>query len=281
MGFIGFLFNIPILFQIGGWFGVYYWIFNLLESNEKKGSVIFYLIPVITGLLTLSISNMLIASIVVMAIGSISQLIEEKVPKYESNKQISLINNNVKLDDNKNINEGIENKDYNLSTLITESPKENNFKKIFKGIGSGLGIGGLVTYGWLSFILHYVFVGIASLLMLRLAISLFSKGSVILGLLVLFIGIPIVIIVIGLISDFLIILAIIALIIWGIFHIFGFSISFGSAFSSAWVGILAITALLIIKEFIEAVRQKRVLEFFKEFWWEILLFCLLLWLFFF
>jgi hypothetical protein len=121
LGFIGFLFNIPILFQIGGWFGVYYWIFNLLESNEKKGSVIFYLIPVITGLLTLSISNMLIASIVVMAIGSISQLIEEKAPKYESNKRIFLINNDAQLSDNTNIDKEIESKLTKMESRTMES----------------------------------------------------------------------------------------------------------------------------------------------------------------
>ena len=81
LGFMGFLFNYPLLFQIGGWLGVYYCVFNLLEIQGRKESsptVIFHLIPFITGLLTFSIENMLIASIVVMAIGSVSQLIKSK-----------------------------------------------------------------------------------------------------------------------------------------------------------------------------------------------------------
>jgi len=71
----------------------------------------------------------------------------------------------------------------------------------------------------------------------------------------------------------------------GIIHIFGFDVSFSSVWESIWLIIkillLGVMALLTIKEFIEAVREKRVLEFFKEYWWVILLFCLLLWLFFF
>jgi len=171
-------------------------------------------------------------------------------------------------------------KDYNLNTSITEPPKESNFKKISKVVG----IGGLVVGGWFFYILQFVFVAFAGLSMILLAISLFSEGSVIQGLLVLFIGT----IAIGLASHFFIIfviLAIIALIIWGIIHIFGFGISFSSVWEGIWLIIkillLGVMALLAIKGFIEAVREKRVLEFFKEYWWGILLFCLLLWFFFF
>jgi MFS family permease len=125
LGFIGFLFNIPVLFQIGGWFGVYYCVFNLLGTKEKKELIIFYLIPAITGLLTLSISNMLIASIVVMAIGSISQLIKSK---SGLDTKASLIQKKVSEN----------------STELSETPyetqkrkigEESKTKKVFKIIG--------------------------------------------------------------------------------------------------------------------------------------------------
>ena len=120
--------------------------------------------------------------------------------------------------------------------------------------------------------------------MIGLAISLFSEGSIIWGLVALFIGTPIAI---GLASYFFIfflVLAILALIIWGIVSIFGFDVSFGSVWDGIWlvikVLILGGMAFFGISAFIEAVKNKDVLSFFKENWFYILIFLFLLWLFF-
>ncbi len=121
LGFIGFFFNIPVLFQIGGWLGVYYCVLNLLETEEKDEFVIFYLIPAITGLLTLNIENMLMASLVVMSIGSISQLIGSKMPKKELDTKLSLIQNNMQVDNNKNAE-----KETNNKSIETESEVVDN-----------------------------------------------------------------------------------------------------------------------------------------------------------
>ena len=162
--------------------------------------------------------------------------------------------------------------------------KESFFKKIFKGVG----IGGLILSGGLLSILFYIlqflFVAFAGLSTIGWAISLFLKGSIILGLLVLFIATPIAI---GLASYFFIfffILTIIALIGWGIVHLFGFNVSFGNVWGSIWlimkVLILGVMVSIGIIGFIEAIKEKRILEFFKEYWWGILLFCFFFWLFF-
>lgn len=130
LGFMGFLFNYPLLFQIGGWLGIYYCVFNLLEMQERKESlstVIFYLIPLITGLLTFSIENMLIASIVVMAIGSVSQLIKSKTPKSELSKETSLIQNDVRTSDKEECAQ--------RPTEIKIMKEESSTKKVLKIIG--------------------------------------------------------------------------------------------------------------------------------------------------
>src|SRR3989338_9200483 len=119
--------------------------------------------------------------------------------------------------------------------------KENFIKKIFKGVGTGgLVVGGGFLY--VSFtILQFLFVVSAGMSMIGLAISLFSEGSIIWGLVALFIGTPIAI---GLASYFFIFflfLTILALIIWGSIYIFGFDVSFGSVWDGIW---------LIIKVFI-------------------------------
>ena len=69
--------------------------------------------------------------------------------------------------------------------------KESFLKKIFKGVGTGgLVVGGGFLY--ISFtILQFLFVAFAGLSMIGLAISLFSEGSIIWGLVALFIGTPI------------------------------------------------------------------------------------------
>ena len=96
--------------------------------------------------------------------------------------------------------------------------------------------------------------------MIGLAISLFSEGSIIWGLVALFIGTPIAI---GLASYFFIFflfLSIIALIIWGIIYIFGFNVSFGSVWDGIWlvikILILVGMAFFGISSFIEAIKRK-------------------------
>lgn len=162
--------------------------------------------------------------------------------------------------------------------------KESFLKKIFKGVGTGgLVVGGGFLY--ISFtILQFLFVAFAGLSMIGLAISLFSEGSIIWGLVALFIGTPIAI---GLASYFFIfflILAILALIIWGIIYIFGFNVSFGSVWDGIWliikVLILGGMAFFGVSSFIAAVKNKNVVSFFKENWFYILIFLFLFWLFF-
>lgn len=167
---------------------------------------------------------------------------------------------------------------------VQEVRKEGFLKKVFKGIG----IGGLVVGGgflYISFtILRFLFVAFAGLSMIGLAISLFSEGSIIWGLVALFIGTPLAI---GLASYFFIFflfLAILALIIWGIIYLFGFDVSFGSVWDGIWllikVLILGGMAFFGISEFIQAVKSSDVTSFFKENWFYILLFLFLFWLFF-
>lgn len=162
--------------------------------------------------------------------------------------------------------------------------KESFFKKIFRGAG----VGGLVVGGgflYISFtILRFLFVAFAGLSMIGLAISLFSEGSIIWGLVVLFIGTPIAI---GLASYFFIFflaLAILALIIWGITYFFGFNVSFDSVWDGIWlvikVLILGGMAFFGISSFVQAIKNKNVIPFFKENWFYVLLFFFLFWLFF-
>jgi len=182
--------------------------------------------------------------------------------------------------ENENENEIIPSKDPEAVII----KKESFLKKIFKGVGTGgLVVGGGFLY--ISFtILQFLFVAFAGLSMIGLAISLFSEGSIIWGLVALFIGTPIAI---GLASYFFIFflfLAILALIIWGIIYIFGFDVSFGSVWDGIWliikVLILGGMAFFGVSSFIEAVKNKNVLSFFKENWFDILIFLFLFWLFF-
>lgn len=172
----------------------------------------------------------------------------------------------------------------NVASEAVTIKKESFLKKIFKGVG----VGGLVVGGgflYISFtILRFLFIAFAGLSMIGLAISLFSKGSIIWGLVALFIGAPLAI---GLASYFFIFflfLAILALIIWGIIYIFGFDVPFGSVWDGIWlvikVLILGGMAFFGISSFIEAVKNKNTTSFFKENWFNILIFFFLFWLFF-
>jgi len=158
------------------------------------------------------------------------------------------------------------------------------FKKIFKGVGTGgLVVGGGFLY--VSFIiLRFLFVAFAGLSMIGLSVSFFSEGAIVWGLVALFIGTPIAI---GLASYFFIFflgLSILALIIWGIISIFGVDVSFSSVWDGIWVFIkifiLGGMVFFGVSSFVEAVKNRDVLSFFKENWFYILAFFFLLWLFF-
>ncbi len=169
-----------------------------------------------------------------------------------------------------------------------EIKKESKTKNVLKKFSKGLGLGGLYVGGGILFILfnilQFLVPAIVGLLMIWWAIVEFLEGSIIVGLLVLLIGTPIAIGIAHWVSIFLFFLAILSAIIWGIASLFGFSISFGNAWSIVWLVIkillLGGMAYLGISEFIEAIKEKRMLGFFKEYWWGILLFCFLFWLFF-
>jgi hypothetical protein len=163
------------------------------------------------------------------------------------------------------------------------SKKKNIFRKILEGVGVGSFLvgGGIISI--LFFILNFLFTAFIGLSMIRIAIIMFMEGSILWGSLLL-IGTPLAIAISSSLFFYLIILGIFSAILWGIAHIFGFSVSLGNA----WSIILSILKMLIfggiafsgIVEFIKAIKEKRISEFFKEYWVGILFFCFLFWLFF-
>lgn len=168
--------------------------------------------------------------------------------------------------------------------LTREVPKKSIFKKIFRGAGYGsLIVGGGILYILFN-ILQFVVPAIVGLSMIWWAIVEFLRGSIIVGLLVLLIGTPIAIGIANWVSIPLFFLAILAVIIWGIIHLFGFSVSFGNVWDVIWLVIKTLLlggmAFLGINEFIKAIKEKRIVNFFKKNWFYILLFFFLLWLFF-
>ena len=201
------------------------------------------------------------------------------------------------LQGEENTEEGIETK---ALVLEEESPPtyyeteergiraESKTKSILKKFLKGAGIGGLVVGGGILFILfnilHFLFTAVVGLGMIGWAISEFLKGSIIIGLLVLLIGTPLAIGLAHWFFFFWLILMILAVIVWGASYLFGFGVSFGGAWEIAWfiikILILGCMAFVGITGFIEAIREKKIFGFFKEYWWGILLFCFLFWLFF-
>jgi len=170
------------------------------------------------------------------------------------------------------------------SYLVEPSKRKSIFKKIFKGFGYGslfVG-GGMISI--LYFILNFLFIASVGLGMIGIAIRMFMEGSILWGVLVL-LGTPLVIGLAGYLFFFFIILGILSLIIWGIAAILGFDISFWVAKDIVWlIGKIVILGIIVgfgIMELIEAIKEKNILVFFKNFWWGILVFCFLVWLFFF
>jgi hypothetical protein len=198
----------------------------------------------------------------------------------ENNNLLGSEYRNNNIDDIENESELVSSDDPQIAPF----KKESFFKKIFKGVG----VGGLVVGGGFFYvsliILRFLFVAFAGLSMIGLAISLFSEGSIIWGLIVLFIGTPIAIGLASYCFIFFLILAIFALIIWGIIYIFGFNVSFVSVWDGIWlvvkILILGSMAFLMISSFIEAIKNKDIVSFFKENWFYILIFFFLFWLFF-
>lgn len=184
------------------------------------------------------------------------------------------------LDDNEDEDESISND--NTRTVSFE--KKSSFKKIFKGIGmGGLVVGGGFLY--ISFtILRFLFIALVGLSSIWYAITLFYEGSIIWSIIVLFIATPIVIALSGYFFIFLFFFSILSLIIWGIIHLFGFNVSFDSVWDGIWlvikVFILGVMAFVGISSFIEAIKNKNIISFFKENWFYILIFFFLFWLFF-
>lgn len=156
--------------------------------------------------------------------------------------------------------------------------RESIFKKILKRVG----FGGIMGGGCLFSIIQLLFTVGAGSLMIWSAIKLFSEGSIIWGLVVLFIGTPIAVGLAGFFFIYVLALAILALIILGISHLFGFDISFSNAWDIVWFSvktlILGGLAFSVIAGFISAIRENRILGFFKEYWWYILLLCFFFWL---
>jgi len=200
--------------------------------------------------------------------------------KIDENDFLESENQHDNIENIKNENKVIPSETSGATTI----KKESFLKKIFKGVGTGgLIVGGGFLY--VSFtILQFLFVAFAGLSMIGLAISLFSEGSIIWGLAVLFIGTPIAIGLAGYFFIFFLFLAIIALIIWGIISIFGFDVSFGNVWGGVWVVIkmliLGGMTFFGINSFVQAIKNKNVLLFFKENWFYIPIFFFLFWLFF-
>lgn len=174
--------------------------------------------------------------------------------------------------------------DYDGSTPIIEPSKESIFKKILKvfGYGSLIAGGGILLI--LFNILQFLVTAVVGLGMIGWAITEFLKGSIIIGLLVLLIGTPLAIALAHWAFWFLLVFAVFSVIIWGIAHLFALNISFGNAWDIVWfiikMLILGGMAFIGITGFIEAIKEKRILGFSKEYWWGVLLFCFLFWLFF-
>lgn len=188
------------------------------------------------------------------------------------------------IPDDKNIEPVRQDNEFDDEQNTYSSVKESKIRRFFKGAGiAGLTAGGGILYILFN-ILHFVFTAVVGLGMIWLAITLFLDGSIIWGLLVLLIGTPLAIGLAHWLFMFLFILAILALILWGIASLFGFNISFDSAWDIVWtiVKILILGGLLFFVGigFVEAIKERKIISFLRKNWFYILLFIFLLWFFF-
>lgn len=163
--------------------------------------------------------------------------------------------------------------------------KKSFVKKVF----SGIGVGGAVIGGGLLFliftVLRFLYIAFAGLSMVWLAIVLFQKGSIILGLVALIIGTPIALAIASYLFLPLLFISILTLIIWGVVSVFGIHTSFNNIWGWVWfagkVLLLGLMVFLGISGFISSIKQKRIKEFLRENWFYFPLFLFLFWLFFF
>lgn len=166
-------------------------------------------------------------------------------------------------------------------------PKENFFKKVFKGIGvGGLVIGG----GFISivfYVLNFLFVAGVGLSMIWLVIRLFIEHSYVWALVALALT-PIAIGLATYLFIYLLFLAVLTLIIWGGAHLFGINLSFADLFDNVWHTIYLIVMLLLaggmtyslIGTFVQAVKGKQVVSFLKKNWFILIVIIFLFWMFF-
>jgi len=174
--------------------------------------------------------------------------------------------------------------DYDRDITTKLSKKKNIFRKILEGFGIGsLFVGGGIFLILFS-ILQFLFTAFIVLLMIGWAINLFIEGLIFWGLLALLIGVPLAMGLAHWLFFYLIILGILSAVFWGIATIFGFDISFWIVWESIWViikiAVLGVMAFCGITGFVEAIKEKNILDFFKDYWLGILFFCFLFWLFF-
>jgi len=152
--------------------------------------------------------------------------------------------------------------------LAPTTKKKNPIKKVFKGLGTGgLIVGGGFLFSLLS-VLRFLYIASAGLSMVGAAIYLFVDGSIFWGLVVLLVGTPVIISLSEYMFFPVLVLSILALIFWGIFSVFGLSISFENVWDSLWMIVLILAMGYLVfnltSSFIRALKNKSVGSFFKE-----------------
>ena len=103
--------------------------------------------------------------------------------------------------------------DYELDTPAEPLKKKSIFRKILEGIGMGGLITGWVGFSGIMFVLYILVVWGSGLSMVSYGLYLFTHGSILWGLVVLFIGTPIVVGIAQFLFPFWIILLVVGLII--------------------------------------------------------------------
>lgn len=116
--------------------------------------------------------------------------------------------------------------------------KHKSIGKIFKGVGTGGLYAGGGTLVVLYSIISFAVPAIVGLGMIWESIQMFRDGSIIWGLVVLFIGTPIAVTIASWLAPFLMFAGIIALVIWGIIKAFGLNVAFDSVWSMVLSGLV-------------------------------------------
>ncbi|MBU3918877.1 hypothetical protein KKC63_03160 [Patescibacteria group bacterium] len=175
----------------------------------------------------------------------------------------------------------------NREPYLSESPKrESIFKKIFKG----LGIGGLVLGGGIIqvtiLLLRIIIIWGGAVGLVWIGISALTQGLIIQGLLILFLGVPLSVIILSFIFTYWlfysVFLGIVAGIIFGTMKLFNSDISFWTAWGWAinifWIFLFLFSGFLIGKGFIKTLKNKDIKGFLKEYSFWILVFAFTIWL---